>query len=159
MLLNGALDYLVHEEGRIVAEANQFWNEFYVKDHLGNVRQVLRSPVSQVFTATMEVQNAETEEMEFSQVSASRQTEAAHNVTEGGDKVAWLNAGRGRVVGPGRSQEIFAGDSLKLQVHRKYLEDRNQKTNAGSFMDGRRKRKAGRRPERTGCKHPACGRC
>jgi hypothetical protein len=48
--------------------------------------------------------------------------------------VAWLNANRGRMVGPGRTQEIYAGDSLKLQVHGKYLEDKKQKTNAGSFM-------------------------
>jgi RHS repeat-associated protein len=51
----------------------------------------------------------------------------------GGDQVAWLNAERGRMVGPGRTQEIYAGDSLKLQVYGKYLEDKNQKVNAGSF--------------------------
>ena len=39
-----------------------------------------------------------------------------------------------RSVFPGRTQEIYAGDSLKLQVYGKYLEDRNQKANAGSFM-------------------------
>jgi RHS repeat-associated protein len=38
------------------------------------------------------------------------------------------------MVGPGRTQEIYAGDSLKLQVHGKYLEDKKQKANAGSFM-------------------------
>ncbi|MCE7057182.1 RHS repeat-associated core domain-containing protein [Algoriphagus sp. AGSA1] len=134
VLLNGALDYLVHEEGRIVAENNELWTEFYVKDHLGNVRQVLRSPTVQSFMATMETQHAETEEMEFSMVSASRQTEPEHNVTQGGNQVAWLNADRGRMVGPGRTQEIYAGDSLKLQVHGKYLEDKNQKVNAASFM-------------------------
>ncbi|WP_057937325.1 DUF6443 domain-containing protein [Algoriphagus resistens] len=134
VLLNGGLDYLMHEEGRFVAEDGELWGEFYVKDHLGNVRQVLRSPVSQVFLATMETQSAETEEIEFSMVSESRQTEPEHNVTEGGNKVAWLNASRGRMVGPGRTQEIYAGDSLKLQVHGKYLEDKKQKASAASFM-------------------------
>ncbi|MCE7058070.1 hypothetical protein LZF95_25535 [Algoriphagus sp. AGSA1] len=43
-----------------------------MKDHLGNVRQVLRSPTVQTFMATMETQHAETEEMEFSMVSADR---------------------------------------------------------------------------------------
>ena len=55
-------------------------------------------------------------------------------MTQGGNKVAWLNANRGRMVGPGRTQEIYAGDSLKLQVHGKYLEDKKQKANAASFM-------------------------
>jgi RHS repeat-associated protein len=48
--------------------------------------------------------------------------------------VAWLNAERGRMVGPGRTQEIYAGDSLKLQVHGKYLDKKKQKANAGSFV-------------------------
>ncbi|MCE7057731.1 hypothetical protein LZF95_23815 [Algoriphagus sp. AGSA1] len=38
------------------------------------------------------------------------------------------------MVGPGRTQEIYAGDSVKLQVHGKYVEDKKQKANAGSFM-------------------------
>jgi hypothetical protein len=57
-----------------------------------------------------------------------------YNVTPGGNKVAWLNANRGRMVGPGRTQEIYAGDSIKLQVHGKYLEDKKQKANTGAFM-------------------------
>jgi RHS repeat-associated protein len=133
VLLDGALDYLIHEEGRIVAEVDGLWGEYYVKDHLGNVRQVLRSSVSQSFIATMETQNAETEEQEFTQITASRQLAPEHNKTVGGNQVAWLNADRGRMVGPGRSQEIYAGDSVILQVYGKYLEDRNQKVNAGSF--------------------------
>jgi hypothetical protein len=83
VLLNGALDYLVHEEGRIVAEGNQLWSEFFVKDHLGNVRQVLRAPTSQSHVATMEPGAAVMEEQQFSMVSESRQTEPEHNVTVG----------------------------------------------------------------------------
>ena len=48
------------------------------------MRQVLRSPVSQIYTATMETGRAAVEEAEFSMVSESRQTE--HNVTEGEDR-------------------------------------------------------------------------
>ncbi|MBN7817461.1 DUF6443 domain-containing protein [Algoriphagus pacificus] len=134
VLLDGALDYINHEEGRIVAENSELWSEFFVKDHLGNVRQVLRSPVSQSYIATMESGRLASEEMEFSMVSESRQTEPAHNVTKDGNQVAWLNAKRGRMVGPGRTQEIYAGDSLKLQVYGKYLEVKKQKSKAASFM-------------------------
>ena len=134
VLLDGVLDYLIHEEGRLVSETDGLWGEYYMKDHLGNIRQVLRAPTSQTFMATMETQNSQTEEVQFSMVSESRHTEPAHNVTVGGNQVAWLNANRGRMVGPGRTQEIYAGDSLKLQVHGKYLEDKDQKANVGSFM-------------------------
>jgi RHS repeat-associated protein len=132
--LDGGLDYLIHEEGRVAIELGSFQYEYFIKDHLGNVRQVLRNPGTQVYMATMETQNAETEEMEFSMVSTSRQMEPEHNVTAGGNKVAWLNADRGRMVGPGRTQEIHVGDSIKLQVHGKYLEDKKQKAHAGSFV-------------------------
>ena len=94
MYLDGGLDYLIHEEGRVAIELGSFQYEYFIKDHLGNVRQVLRNPSTQVYMATMETQNAETEEMEFSMVSISRQTEPEHNVTAGGNKVAWLNADR-----------------------------------------------------------------
>ncbi len=38
--------------------------------------------------ATMETENAETEEQEFTHVQASRQTEPGHNKTTGGNKMA-----------------------------------------------------------------------
>jgi len=37
------------------------------------------------------------------------------------------------MVGPGRSQEIWAGDSLILQVYGKYADEKDRKANAGSF--------------------------
>ncbi|WP_332914598.1 hypothetical protein [Algoriphagus boritolerans] len=67
---NGALDYLIHEEGRVAVELGTYQYEYFIKDHLGNVRQVLRNPSTQVYMATMETQNAETEEQEFTQIQA-----------------------------------------------------------------------------------------
>jgi len=82
----------------------------------------------------MEMASAPEEEQEFEQVEESRQLGPEHNVTEGGDRVAWLNAGRGRVLGPARTQEIQAGDSVKLSVHGKYRDRHGKdKMNSGSF--------------------------
>ena len=83
VLLNGSLDYLIHEEGRVAYESGAYNYEYYVKDHLGNVRQVLRNPSTQTFMATMETQYAESEEQQFSMVTESRQTGPEHNVTTG----------------------------------------------------------------------------
>ena len=132
--LDGSLDYLIHEEGRVAYEDNNYKYEYHVKDHLGNVRQVLRNPTARVFTATMETENATEEEAAFSQLSASRQAGPEHNVTKGGSQVAWLNADRGRVAGPGRTQPIFAGDSVTLRVHGKYADQNITKINAGSYL-------------------------
>lgn len=132
--LNGTLDYLIHEEGRVVFESPDYGYEFHIKDHLGNVRQVLRKPTSQTMMATMETENAETEETEFMQIQESRQLGHEHNVTKGGNKVAWLNADRGRILGPARIQEVVAGDSISLSVHGKYLDKKENKALAASFL-------------------------
>jgi RHS repeat-associated protein len=124
----------MHEEGRVAYELGTYQYEYHVKDHLGNVRQVLRNPTTQVFMATMETENAAEEEATFSQLSESRQSGAEHNVTEGGDQVAWLNAGRGRIAGPGRAQPIYAGDSVTLRVHGKYAEPTLTKINAETYL-------------------------
>jgi RHS repeat-associated protein len=131
--LDGTLDYLVHEEGRVAYEANTFQYEFFVRDHLGNVRQVIRNPNTQVFMATMETQEAATEEGIFSQLSESRQLAPEHNKTVGGNEVAWLNASRGRLLGPSRTQEIFEGDSIKLSVFGKYMGGKDSKAIVAGF--------------------------
>ncbi|MFN3759538.1 MAG: DUF6443 domain-containing protein [Algoriphagus aquaeductus] len=55
---NNAISYILHEEGRAAYENSAFQYEFFVKDHLGNVRQVVRAPVSNLRIATMEPEKA-----------------------------------------------------------------------------------------------------
>ncbi|OOG76429.1 DUF6443 domain-containing protein [Algoriphagus sp. A40] len=130
---NGALDYLIHEEGRVVSEVGGLFYEYYLKDHLGNVRQVIRNPTANARIATMEQANAEEEESLFTQIKPTRKREPKHNVTQGGQEVAWLNADRGEMVGPGTSQEIFEGDSVTLSVHGKFLDKKKARVNEASF--------------------------
>lgn len=82
----------------------------------------------------METENAMEEEATFSQLSESRQLGPEHNVTEGGNQVAWLNADRGRIAVPGRTQPIYAGDSVTLRVHGKYADNNLTKINVGSYL-------------------------
>ncbi|AEL26709.1 DUF6443 domain-containing protein [Cyclobacterium marinum] len=135
VFLNGSLDYMVHEEGRVANESNVYHYDFYIKDHLGNVRQVLRQPKTETKLATMESQHVLKEQEDFFGLTASRQTDVEQNVTPGGDKVAWLNAARGRVLGPSSRQEVFTGDQLNLSVYGKYEEQPLQKTNPAGFVN------------------------
>jgi RHS repeat-associated protein len=135
VLLNGNLDYMIHEEGRVANESDVYHYDFYIKDHLGNVRQVLRQPKTETKLATMESQHVLKEQEDFSGLTASRQTDPEQNVTPGGDKVAWLNAARGRVLGPSSRQEVFTGDRLNLSVYGKYEEQPLQKTNPAGFVN------------------------
>lgn len=125
-----------HAEGRVVLEGGQPIYEYFVKDHLGNVRQVLRAPETASFMATMETDVAIEEEEHFHQLEESRQADFRHNVTVGGDKVAWLNADRGRVLGPNTSKEIFEGEHVTLAVYGKYADIRNKKANKSSLLPG-----------------------
>ena len=126
---------MVHEEGRVANESNVYHYDFYIKDHLGNVRQVLRQPKTETKLATMESQHVLKEQEDFFGLTASRQTDVEQNVTPGGDKVAWLNAARGRVLGPSSRQEVFTGDQLNLSVYGKYEEQPLQKTNPAGFVN------------------------
>jgi len=132
--LNESLDYLIHEEGRVAFESGVYQYDYYVKDHLGNVRQVLRQPATETKLATLESEHAAQEQANFSGLRSSRQTDAAQNVTPGGDKVAWLNAERGRILGPSSTQQLFAGDSLHLRVFGKYQEQQRQSAKAAGFL-------------------------
>src|SRR5690606_23567935 len=124
----------LHEEGRVAYESSSFRYEYNIKDHLGNVRQVVRAPQTGGFMATMEMSAAEEEEVQFEQLPESRQGGAEHNVTPGGDRVAWLNASRGRGQGPARTQEVQRGDRIRLSVHGKYKDVQKGKANIGSFI-------------------------
>lgn len=121
VFVNGSLDYIVHDEGRVVYESGQPIYEFYIKDHLGNIRQVLRpSSLSNFRVATMESESVEEESQYFQGIKESRQSDQRHNVTKGGRQVAWLNAGRGRTLGPNTSMEVMEGDSVNLSVYAKF---------------------------------------
>ncbi|NHE55654.1 DUF6443 domain-containing protein [Cyclobacterium plantarum] len=120
VFLDGRLDHLLHEEGRVVFESGKANYEFFLRDHLGNVRQVLRSPQTERVTATMEMANAKKEAEAFGQIAPSRQLGPEHNTTPGGTQVAWLNAGRGRLLGPSRRQEVGMGSLIMLSAQAKY---------------------------------------
>ncbi|MCH7411523.1 DUF6443 domain-containing protein, partial [Belliella sp. DSM 111904] len=134
-VFNGsAIDYILHEEGRVVYETGGSFYEYNIKDHLGNVRQVMRVPTAQGFMATMEDTHAAEEEDNFTMLSESRQSGVEHNVTEGGNKVAWLNSARGRTLGPSSTLPLAAGDSINLKVFAKYEDQKSSKLNKGAFV-------------------------
>jgi RHS repeat-associated protein len=135
VFVNNAIDHMIHEEGRVAYESGTPRYEFFVKDHLGNVRQVIRAAEgSTIMMATMEPENEEKEKTYFENITESRQGAMEHNVTEGGYAVAWLNADRGRILGPARSQEVQEGDTIKLSVFGKYMDPKKFRLFPASFL-------------------------
>ncbi|WP_373493963.1 DUF6443 domain-containing protein, partial [Aquiflexum sp.] len=135
VFVNNAIDHMIHEEGRVAYESGSPKYEFFVKDHLGNVRQVIRAHVcTGCRIATMEPENEEEEKAYFENITESRQGAMEHNVTEGGYAVAWLNADRGRILGPASTLEVQEGDTINLSVFGKYMDPKKFRLFPAAFL-------------------------
>jgi len=85
------------------------------------VRLTFGEPAPIIYEATMESEEAAFEEAVFEQVLETRHLDQAFNHTPNGNESALLNLS-GEVVGPSRSLEVFAGDTVKMEVFAKYTE-------------------------------------
>lgn len=121
---NDVLEFIGHEEGRTrpVFQSGQpvkYYNDYFVKDHLGNVRTVLTDqPDLSVYTATMEASKAATETALFSNVDETRAAKPAgypaERTTSGNQYVAKLNAGNGKKIGPSLVLRVMTGDTIQI---------------------------------------------
>ena len=120
---NDVLQFLGHEEGRIRLVNNQFNYDYFIKDHLGNVRMVLteKQKTDAYPAATMETANATVEESFYSNLPATRidaptGTGYPANTPAGNIKVAKVR-GDGNKIGPAIVLKVMAGDKFNLTVN------------------------------------------
>ncbi|MCK7553476.1 hypothetical protein MKQ70_00035 [Chitinophaga sedimenti] len=113
-----------HEEGRIRMDyaggtPTQTY-DYFVKDHLGNVRMVLTEHSNQsTYLATMETQQAAKESALFSNIEATRTAKPVgypQDQTAGANSyVAKLNgSSKDRRIGPSLVLKVMAGDTVSL---------------------------------------------
>ena len=123
---NDTLQLISHEDGRIrtVFKTGQpltYAFDYFVKDHLGNIRMVLgtQSDASQ-YAATMESAAGATENALFSNIDNTRVLKPVGYPTDAttnpNDYVAKLNATNGQKVGPSLVLRVMAGDTIQLGV-------------------------------------------
>ncbi|MFM7858975.1 MAG: hypothetical protein ACKO96_45400, partial [Flammeovirgaceae bacterium] len=119
------LAFIMTGEGRALKRGSAWEYEYHLKDHRGNTRVAfgnLKDVVS--YTATMETQNAATEEADFKHIADRRDGTYNHTAASGEvstpSKNAWLNGALGREIGPGKSFTVVAGDKLSLEVYVRY---------------------------------------
>ena len=142
-----AVDFLIHDEGRaypLDISGGSGWSYQYdLKDHLGNTRLTFESQESVVlFSATMETGGnlSAREEEYFDNVAETRQTLEYHNATQPNteeaqpNKVATLNAARGRIQGPTLQQVVHQGDSVHIEVKASYEERSKKKIQGGGLL-------------------------
>ncbi|HEV7783152.1 MAG TPA: DUF6443 domain-containing protein, partial [Chitinophagaceae bacterium] len=117
-----SLQFVGHEEGRIRKKGNDFVYDYFIKDHLGNIRMTLteETQTDMYPAATMETANATVEEAFYSNLSATRQNTPAGYPSIGGNaKVAKTN-GSGNKIGPAMILKVMAGDKFNLAVNSWY---------------------------------------
>ena len=124
---NDVLQFTAHEEGRFrVVPATQTLPasiafDYFLKDHLGNVRMVLTSETKtdQYPAATMETAQANSEEALYSNISTTRVAKPAgyptDTYTNPNANVARVNGGTQK-IGPSKLLKVMAGDKISFRV-------------------------------------------
>jgi len=122
---NDTLQFVSHEEGRIRtvfknATPVSYVYDYFLKDHLGNVRTVLTEQTDfSMYAATMETEQAATETALFSNLDETRTAKPAgypqDETTPGNHDVAKLNAkDGGKKIGPSLVLRVMAGDTIQI---------------------------------------------
>lgn len=140
---NNILQFLGQEEGRIRFKPgvsltpSSFEYDYFVKDHLGNVRMVLteEQKIDQYPAATMETAAATTEELVYANLPETRTSKSgitgypSDNTTSPNDYVARVSGGANaadKKIGPSITLKVMAGDMFNVKVSSWY------KTNGAS---------------------------
>lgn len=127
---NNALQFTGHEEGRIRLVNNQPVYDYFIKDHLGNVRMVLtdETKTDTYPVASMETAQSATENQVYANIDLTRADKPAgypnDTYTSPNDKVAKVN-GSGNKVGPAIILKVMSGDSYNLRVNSWYRTNGN----------------------------------
>lgn len=122
---NDTLRMLAHEEGRIRAvfksgQPLQYKFDYFVKDHLGNVRVVLTEQTDfSMYMASMETESAAVENALFSNIDATRSSKPTgypqDETTQQNNFVSKLNADNpDRKIGPSLVLKVMAGDTVQI---------------------------------------------
>ncbi|PSL45740.1 YD repeat-containing protein [Chitinophaga niastensis] len=131
---NDTMQFLAHEEGRVrpVLKSGlpiSYVYDYFVKDHLGDVRMVLTEQSDfSMYAATMETAPAATETALFSNIDNTRTAKPVgypqDNTTQKNEFVAKLNAkAGGQKIGPSLVLRVMAGDTIKIDGKAFYKSD------------------------------------
>ncbi|MGC3945456.1 MAG: Ig-like domain-containing protein [Chryseolinea sp.] len=119
---NDTLQFINHEEGRVVLSDSIPEYQYMIKDHLGNVRVTFTSaPKSNTYTASMETATQSEEQNNFSGYNSTVNDLLDH--TDAGtayDRVLVLNGGYNGQVGLAKSFSVMPGDKITAKVYAKY---------------------------------------
>ncbi|MFZ6011289.1 MAG: RHS repeat-associated core domain-containing protein [Bacteroidota bacterium] len=131
-LENDTLKFISHEEGRVVTAGGSNEYQFFLKDHLGNVRLTFTTKDEQESnTATLEDANAATEQGQFLRYAEARRVQSSIFDHTNGASTGYaqrLNGSANEKYGLAKSLSVMPGDTVKMEVYAKYVD-----TNAANW--------------------------
>ncbi|PUZ19329.1 RHS repeat-associated core domain-containing protein [Chitinophaga costaii] len=127
---NDTLQFIPHEEGRVrlvlkTGQAPQYVFDYFLKDHLGNIREVLTTKSdTAIYAATLETGNSAVENALFSNIDNTRTAlptgYPADGTTNPNTYAAKLNAQSGQKTGPSIVLRVMAGDVITIGIKAYY---------------------------------------
>jgi len=119
--VNDTLQYLPTEEGRVRYDTlkKALYYDYFIKDHLGNIRMVLTDQKDTAFYQAVSFEDANTtnEQVYYENAGDQRTARPGSFYTSGsnGDKVQLLRKST-QSVGAGKLLKVMAGDRLHIKV-------------------------------------------
>lgn len=123
---NGMLEFIHTDEGRILSQSSESEYQYYLKDHLGNVRLVFTTKnETDEATATFEAKEADTERgafLYYDEAVKINSTLFDHTRNGSASYSERLNGTEGEQSGIARSLNVMPGDTIRAEVFAKYLD-------------------------------------
>ncbi len=123
---NNVLQFVNHEEGRIVTTGASPEYQYHLKDHLGNVRLTFTSKVEAIpETGTLEDANAVTEQSQFLRFANAKRVKATILDKTNGASIGYaerLNGSANEKYGLAKSLSVMPGDVINIEVYAKYID-------------------------------------
>ncbi len=134
---NDTLESIAHEEGRVRMQDTVLVYDYFIRDHLGNIRATLTDgQKTDVYQATMETSNATLEDALFSRVSSTATNKPSGFDGDGGNEMVSKLKGDagGTIVGPGKLLKVMAGDHVDASVYGWYDPGETSLALGGGFI-------------------------
>lgn len=118
---NNVLKLLQHSEGRVLPDGANWEYQYFLKDHLGNVRITFTAKTQTATNYTTDFEastNADFQNYNNTTFDLVDHTDAAGTVYQ---KVQWLNGGVNGRVGLAKSLAVMPGDQVSITAYAKYM--------------------------------------
>ena len=127
---NDTLKFINTLEGRVVVTDPVPEYQYFLKDHLGNIRLTFSTKVepAEVATATYEPANASAEQAKFLRLENARLVQSTLFDRTNGSAIGWsqrLSGATNEKYGIARSLSVMAGDVISAEVWAKYIDPAN----------------------------------